>query len=52
MKARMDSMARRDATSPAACPPIPSATTNNPMSRSNVNRSSLPLRMGPHSDTP
>ena len=40
-KARTESMARREATSPAWCPPMPSATTNNPVWRSQCIESSL-----------
>ena len=51
MKPVMASMASRDATSPASCPPIPSATANRRTSGSDTNESSLVFRTGPVSVT-
>ena len=46
------SMARREATSPAAWPPIPSATANRPRSALTRKESSFTSRRRPTSDTP
>src|SRR5437867_8676078 len=48
----IDSTARRDATSPAACPPIPSATTNRAPSSEMANESSFDFRLRPTSLRP
>src|SRR5437667_11771330 len=44
------SIARRDATSPASCPPMPSATANRRTSASETKESSLVFLIGPASD--
>ena len=46
-KLRTVSTAMREATSPAWCPPMPSATTNSPAGRSHSNASSLFERTRP-----
>src|SRR6478752_7687083 len=51
MKAVMASMASAEATSPASCPPMPSATQNRDTSRSATKASSFVLRTRPTSDT-
>src|SRR6266571_6172871 len=48
----IDSTARREATSPAACPPMPSATTNRLCSGASAKESSLDERLRPTSDRP
>src|SRR5262245_13778717 len=48
----MDSTARREATSPAACPPIPSATTSSVPSPEMEKESSFDLRLRPTSLRP
>src|SRR5581483_10489598 len=52
MNADSASIARRDATSPALCPPMPSATANRCASTSEMYMSSFVLRTRPVSDTP
>ena len=52
MKLSMVSTARFEATSPAECPPIPSATTNSFSVGSLMKLSSLDLRTGPRSLRP
>src|SRR5262245_20938091 len=47
----MESTATFEATSPAACPPIPSATTNRRCSALATKLSSFPLRLRPTSVT-
>src|SRR5436309_15287138 len=48
----IDSTARRDATSPAACPPVPSATTRSVPSPEMAKESSFDLRLRPTSLSP
>src|SRR5437867_3120679 len=48
----IDSTARRDATSPAACPPIPSATMSSVWSSEMAKESALGFRRRPTSDRP
>src|SRR5882672_4162660 len=48
----IDSTASRDATSPAACPPMPSATTKRRCCGTRTNESSFELRFLPTSDSP
>src|SRR5437773_319377 len=48
----IDSTARREATSPAACPPIPSATTKRAPSSEMANESSFDFRLRPTSLSP
>src|SRR5438876_7284477 len=48
----IDSTARREATSPAAWPPMPSATTNRLCSLTIANESSFDLRLRPTSLRP
>src|SRR5262245_39916556 len=48
----IDSTARRDATSPAACPPMPSATTSSVPSPEMAKESSFDLRLRPTSLSP
>src|ERR1043166_27357 len=52
MKFSIDSTATRAATSPAACPPIPSATTNSRRSSALMKQSSFMRRTGPVSVRP
>src|SRR5690349_845884 len=52
MKVVKVSTASRDATSPALCPPMPSATAKRRSSGSETNWSSLVFRTRPVSDTP
>src|SRR5262245_35090139 len=48
----IESTARRDATSPAACPPMPSATTYRPSPSARTKESSFILRLRPTSVIP
>src|ERR1700736_1769713 len=52
MKFSIDSTATRAATSPAACPPMPSATTNSRRSSALTKQSSFMCRTGPVSLKP